>query len=197
MYVAQARRGPSPRCRRGTSRWVSTGRPPRSVGAALADRAVAFEHQADRVEPRVAAGAARVVAVLGQHLAQRAGRRASPRRAGSSGTSAAAAGCARPARGARPSSRASPGWCAGPARSWSGTPPSAAGRRGRSASASSTRTHSSGRAVGVGHAVVLGQHRVHERVVGVEEVEHRAVVAGRRRRRSGPAPRTSPAAARC
>ena len=50
------------------------------------------------------------------------------------------------------------------ASSWSGRPPSAAARRGRTRSASSTRTHSSGRRSGIGHAVVLRQRRVDERV---------------------------------
>ena len=189
-------RRPCPSLPPGNVADASTGRPPRSFVAPLADRAVAFEHQAERVEPRVAAGAASCPRGAWRAARAAAGR-ASPRRAAARARRRAAAECARRAPASRPSSRASPGSSAGRARSSSGTPPSAAARRGRTCRASSTRTHVVGAAGDVGHAVVLRQRRVHERVLGVQEVEHRAVLAERRRGGSGPAPRTSPGAARC
>ena len=90
------RRRPSPSPPPGKVARVSTGRPPRSLVAALADRAVALEDQADRVEPLVAAGAALVGAVPGEGLAAGSGRRAWPRRSGSSGTSAGGGGMCSP-----------------------------------------------------------------------------------------------------
>ena len=126
----------------------------------------------------MAAGAGLVRAVLGERLAQRqvAELRLVGRQLGN--IRRRRAGCARRAAGARPSSRASPGWCAGRARSSSGRPPSAAVRRART---SARRRRGPIVAVRrLRHAVVLGQDRVDERVVAVEEIEHRTDPAGRR-----------------
>src|SRR5262249_18684497 len=41
------------------------------LGTALADRTVAFERESDRIEARVARGAGRVLAMLGEHVPQR------------------------------------------------------------------------------------------------------------------------------
>ena len=74
--------------------------------AELADRAVAFEDQADRVEPLVAAGAALVGRGAGPAAAAASGRPAWPRPWAVRGRPAAARGCSRRAAGGRPSSRA-------------------------------------------------------------------------------------------
>ena len=130
---------PSPCRRRGKRPASRPAVPPRSLSRAFADRAVAFERQAERIESRVAGGAARVLAVLRQHVAQRQ-IRTSLRPAAARERWAAAAESLRRARAAPPSSRASRGWSAARASSASGKRPSAAGRRDRTCSASSTRT---------------------------------------------------------
>ena len=89
-------------------------------------------------------GALRILAVP-LHASGAAADPASPRPAAAAARSAAAARCARRARSSPPSCRASPGWCAGRARSWSGTRPSAAGRRAGRSVASGMRTQASRR----------------------------------------------------
>ncbi len=66
---------------------------------------------------------------------------------------------------------------AGPANSWSRTWPSATAHRDQTDAAVSTRTQSSDSWPESGHAVVFRQQRIDERMVGVNEVEHRAIVA--------------------
>ena len=71
---------------RETSRAVSTGRPPRSWSRAFADRAEAFEHQAEGIEPLVAAGAGLVLRDAAPASRAASGRRASLSSVGSTGT---------------------------------------------------------------------------------------------------------------
>ena len=122
---------PSPSLPPGKVARASTGRPPRSLVRRLPTGSNASNAKSEGVESRVTGGATRVGPVLRQHL-RAAADPSSPRRRQLGDHRRAAAGSARPACSAPPSSRASPGWSAGPARSWSGTPPSARGRRGRS-----------------------------------------------------------------
>ena len=88
---------PCPRCRRGSGRAASTGRPAEILAAPLADRPVALEHQPEGIEPRVAAGAAGIRRGAGPAPRAAAGP-AWPRRRATPAPPPAAAGCARPAR---------------------------------------------------------------------------------------------------
>ena len=159
-------------------RHVSTGRPARSLVRAFADRAIAFERQAEGIETRMACRAQR--GFPGVWPASRApADRISLRRWAIRARPAAAAEPLRPGHAAPPSYPRFTGLVRKPGEfcvrktAIGSKPPRPYWL------ASSTRTHLFEIACHFRHAVMPGERRIDKGVVPVQQVQHRTIVAER------------------